>query len=173
MSIVHLFVLVGAIGAFGAASVLDLLRRRIPNNLVLAVVALALLRIAADRGAHGLVDAIDAAIVLLVCLALWLRGWLGAGDGKLIAATALLVGARALPDFLVLTAIIGGVLGAAALADQWLDRHYGRSTGFAFPLADTSRAAAGALARKASVPYGLAISLAGLATLFATTFATG
>lgn len=173
MSLVHLFVLGGAVVAFGAASVLDLLRRRIPNILVLTVGALALLRVASDGGAHSVVDAIDAAIVLLVCLALWLRGWFGAGDGKLMAAASLLVGAPALPGFLVVTAFIGGALGAAAMADQWCEKYFGLSTGFAFPLAATSRATAGALATKASVPYGVAVSLAGLATLFATTFAAG
>lgn len=169
---VDYFVLGGAVVAFGAASVMDLLRRRIPNNLVLGILVLAILRIATHRGvADGVFDVVDATIVLLIAMGMWLRHWLGAGDAKLIFAAALLVGAPALLDFLALTAFIGGALGAVALADQWLDRHYGLSVGFAFPLSGTAHGAAGALSREVSVPYGLAISLACFATLLTTTFA--
>jgi Flp pilus assembly protein protease CpaA len=110
-----------------------------------------------------------AALVLIGALAFWVSRWLGGGDVKLIVAASLLVGAQALPNFLLLTVLLGGGLALLAFGDMWFERNYGWSTGLAFPRADLAvRDSATAVPHKASVPYGIAIALACVATILAT-----
>jgi prepilin peptidase CpaA len=167
MAILNLIVLLGALVVFCFAAITDLQQRRIPNLLVLAVVALAFLRMDLDFDvALALADLKWSGLVLIGGLIFWRLHWLGGGDVKLIFAGALLVGASAVTDFLVLTIILGGALGILAFADMWLERHYGWSTGLAFPRADMAvRDPDAAVPRKASVPYGIAVALGGMFTL--------
>lgn len=148
-----------------AAAVTDLCWRRIPNMLVLALAIVAILRLALDFDptVAGLSLAAAAAVLLLLAFA-WSRNWVGGGDVKLAAAATLLVGYRQLADFLVLTAFLGGAVALLVLADSFVDRFYGRSVGFAFPVAIPRTG--DAAAAKPSVPYGIAISAAGFLMLF-------
>ena len=147
------------------AAVSDLCWRRIPNILVLALAIVAILHLAFDFNAATAAWSIAAAAVLLLLLAVaWTRNWIGGGDVKLGAAAALLIGYRQLPDFLVLTAFLGGGVALLTLLDIYFGRFYGRSLGFAFPAG--SRRAGEVAAAKPSVPYGVAISAAGLLMLF-------
>jgi prepilin peptidase CpaA len=167
MGLLNLFVLFGALVLFCFAAITDLQQRRIPNLLVLAVVALAFIRMDMhfDR-AIILEDIKWAGLVLVGGLIFWRLRWLGGGDVKLIFAGALLVGASALTDYLVLTILLGGVLGILAFGDMWLEKNYGWSTGLAFPRADMAlRASDTPLPRKASVPYGIAVALSCVLTL--------
>jgi Flp pilus assembly protein protease CpaA len=104
---------------------------------------------------------------LIGALAFWISKGFGGGDAKLICAASLLVGAQALPEFLVLTAFLGGALGALTFGDMWLEKYYGWSTGLAYPLGDLTIP----VPRQTTVPYGIAISLACVATLLATSTA--
>jgi prepilin peptidase CpaA len=167
MDILNLLILFGALVLCCFAAITDLQQRRIPNLLVLAVVALAFIRMDIHPdGALILDDVKWAGLVLLGGLIFWRLHWLGGGDVKLIFAGALLVGASALTDYLVLTILLGGVLGLLAFADMWLEKHYGWSTGLAFPRADMAVRAPGTpLPRKASVPYGIAVALGCVVTL--------
>jgi prepilin peptidase CpaA len=139
--------------AFAAAS--DLLTMTISNRLSLAlaaaffVVALSIGMPLADIGRHVLASA----VVLAVTFVFFARGWMGGGDAKLAAATALWLGFAHLLDYLLLAALIGGLLTLALLAVR---RH---------PLP-------AALARKpwiarlhdikGGIPYGIALAAAGL-----------
>jgi prepilin peptidase CpaA len=167
MSTLDLVILFAASVIFCLAAITDLQQRRIPNLLVLAVVALGLVRIDLHFDIAGAFDDIKwAGLVLIGSLLFWRLHWLGGGDVKLIFAGALLVGASALTDYLVLTILLGGALGVLAFADMWLEKNYGWSTGLAFPRADMAVRVAGTpLPRKASVPYGIAVSFSGVATL--------
>jgi prepilin peptidase CpaA len=168
MSIVDQFVLFAAILVLGTTAIMDLRERRIPNGLVLTLAALALAHIALSRDAGAAVNDIKwAGLVLIGALGFWILKWFGGGDAKLMFAASLLVGARVLPEFLVLTAFLGGALGALTFADMWLEKYYGWSTGLAHPLANVTIF----VPRQATVPYGIAICLAGVATLFATSSA--
>ena len=51
-----------------------------------------------------------AMVVLLVCFVFFARGWIGGGDAKLAAATALWLGWAQLYEYLVVASIFGGVL---------------------------------------------------------------
>ena len=159
------FILAAAVTLFAAASFADLRWRRIPNALVLAVSAVALVRIGLkfDPIAVGF-DVAAATLLFLLLMVAWARNLLGAGDVKLAAAAALLVGHEAVLGFLLLTTLFGGALALLALADAWMARSMGRSTGFGIPtgpvgVPDLEMA-------RPSVPYGVAISVAAAITLF-------
>jgi prepilin peptidase CpaA len=90
---------------------------------------------------------------LALMMGLWMPGWLGGGDAKLIAALALWFGWPAALTFLLLAMISGGLLAAALLV--------GRRFGPALPVSP-ARLAASPLAHGAPVPYGVAIAAGAL-----------
>lgn len=99
-----------AMMAFAASS--DLLTMTIPNRVSLILVAgyfamaMWLGTPVADVGAH--VGA--ALVVLLVCFGFFAAGWIGGGDAKLAAATALWLGFDHLGAYLIYASILGGAL---------------------------------------------------------------
>ena len=94
------------------------------------------------------------ALMLLIGIALFAPGWIGGGDAKLFAASALWLGWGPLLYYAMVASLAGGVLALLLLRyrqmplPEWLD-----SQGWARTL---HRADKGA-------PYGLALALAGLA----------
>jgi len=92
-------------------------------------------------------------IVLLVAFGFFARGWIGGGDAKLAAATALWLGFSHLMDYLLVAAVIGGgltvlllqlrklPLPAALSRRPWISRLHAIETG---------------------IPYGIALAAAGL-----------
>lgn len=139
--------------AFAAAS--DLLTMRISNRLVLILTA-AFLLIALLIGlplpqlgmhvAGGL-------LVLSVAFAFFALGWIGGGDAKLAAATALWFGFADLLPYLLYATLLGGVLTLSILLAR------------AWPL-PTALAGIRWLGRlhdsKTGIPYGIALALAGI-----------
>lgn len=91
--------------------------------------------------------------VLAAMIALWMPGWLGGGDAKLIGALALWFGWPSALTFLLLAVICGGVLAAALLL--------GRRFAPALPVSP-ERLAASPLGHGAPVPYGVAIAAGAL-----------
>jgi len=95
-----------------------------------------------------------AAVVLLVAFVFFSRGWIGGGDAKLAAATALWLGFDHLLDYMLYASLFGGALTLAILQFRKL------------PLPS-------ALSRQAwilrlhetggGVPYGIALAVAALA----------
>lgn len=99
-----------ALMAFAASS--DLFTMTISNRLTLALAAsfvLLTLVTGMALGAIGLHVAAGIA-VLAVAFAFFSQGWIGGGDAKLAAATALWLGFEYLLDYLLYAAIFGGVL---------------------------------------------------------------
>jgi len=106
----------------------------------------------------GIVDILGhiaaGAVVLLAAFGFFTRGWIGGGDAKLAAATALWLGFDYLLPYLLYASLFGGALTLAlvqfrlaplpaALARQeWLERLHSRDAG---------------------VPYGIALAAAALA----------
>ena len=147
------------IGLFAAIAYGDLRSRRIANGLSIAVAGLALARLALagdwSAAAHTLAAA---AVVFAVALAMFWRGWLGGGDAKLLPAAALLVGFHDLFGFLVVMSLCGGAIAVAILI----------ASKFGGPLRHLLPAAAPAAAEPPApptVPYGVAIALAGVLIL--------
>lgn len=104
-----------ALMAFAASS--DLVSMTISNRVsILLVVGFAVLAVAsgmplADILSHGAASA----IVLVVAFACFAMGWIGGGDAKLAAATALWFGFGHLLDYLICASIFGGMLTLALL----------------------------------------------------------
>lgn len=101
---------------FGA--VRDLVSYTIPNWVSLALIALfpvAALAAGLSLSAIGLHLGIGAA-VLVAAMAMFALRWIGGGDAKMFAAAALWMGWPQVLDFVLWTAITGGVLAAALMS---------------------------------------------------------
>jgi prepilin peptidase CpaA len=103
-------ILFPAIMAFAASS--DLLTMTISNRVSIVLVgsffALALMT------GMGLAEVLShtgaAAVVLVVSFGFFTRGWIGGGDAKLAAATAMWLGFDYLINYLVYASLLGGAL---------------------------------------------------------------
>jgi len=142
-----------AMMAFAASS--DLLTMTISNRVSLIllgsffILAVMTGMPLADIGMH--VGA--AAMVLVVTFVFFARGWIGGGDAKLAAATALWFGFDQLLNYVIFASLLGGVLTLAImrfrlmpmpswLAGQvWAERLHRMDTG---------------------IPYGIALAIAAL-----------
>lgn len=99
-----------ALMAFAASS--DLFTMTISNRLSLALAGgfvLLTLVTGLSMAAFGMHLA-AAAVVLAVAFGFFAQGWIGGGDAKLAAATALWFGFEHLLDYMLYAAIFGGVL---------------------------------------------------------------
>jgi prepilin peptidase CpaA len=142
-----------ALMAFAASS--DLITMTISNRVSLTLVAtffaLALVwhMPFSEIGLH----AGAAAAVLVVAFVFFARGWIGGGDAKLAAATALWLGFDQLLNYLIVASLFGGALTLAILrfralplprllaGQAWAERLHRMDTG---------------------IPYGIALALAAL-----------
>ena len=96
----------------------DLTSYTIPNWISLALVVAfvpAALASGASLSAIGLCLAVGFA-ALVLGMGMFAVGWIGGGDGKLLAACALWMGWPAVAPFLLCTALAGGALTFAVLA---------------------------------------------------------
>ena len=147
-------VLFPALMAFAACS--DLLTMTISNRLSLALAGgFVLLTVVSGMSLAAIGLHLGAgAVVLFIAFICFSRGWIGGGDAKLAAATALWFGFDYLLDYLVYASLFGGMLTLmiiqfrlfplpAALARQpWIMRLHEKGAG---------------------VPYGIALAAAALA----------
>ena len=104
-----------ALMAFAASS--DLLTMTISNWLSLALAGGFFLLIpVTGMGLHGVGMHLAAAtVVLVVAFLFFSQGWIGGGDAKLAAATALWFGFDHLLDYLIYASLFGGALTLAIL----------------------------------------------------------
>jgi prepilin peptidase CpaA len=142
--------------AYAAAS--DLVTMTIPNWLcALLVVAFGLCAATIGFGLSAAIWHLAAGLlVLAVCFGMFAAGWIGGGDAKLAAVTALWVGFDQLLPYLFIASLGGGLLTALilklrasplpALASNW---------GWAQRLHDV----------KQGVPYGIALAASALVVL--------
>jgi prepilin peptidase CpaA len=142
-----------ALMAFAASS--DLFTMTISNRVALALVAgfFALAFASGMSPADMLTHSGAALAVLAVTFTLFACGWIGGGDAKLAAATALWLGFDHLVAYLLYASILGGALTllviqfrglplpAALLGQDWVERLHRRNAG---------------------VPYGIALAAAAL-----------
>ena len=99
-----------ALMAFAASS--DLLTMTISNRISLALAAgFVLLALATGMSLTAIgMHLVAGALVLTVCFTFFAAGWIGGGDAKLAAATALWFGFDYLMDYVVYASLFGGVL---------------------------------------------------------------
>ena len=142
-----------AMMAFAASS--DLLTMTISNRVTLTLlcgfIALALVT---GMGRDELLSHVGAGFaVLVVTFIFFARGWIGGGDAKLAAVTALWFGFDQLLDYVLYASLLGGVLTLAMIrfrllplpkilaGQEWLQRLHRLDSG---------------------VPYGIALAVAAL-----------
>lgn len=135
-----------------AAGITDLTSFKIRNGLMLAsLLAYAALAPVSGLPVHDI--GWSAAAVLIVAFIAFALGWIGGGDAKLAAVTALWVGADHTAAYLAYTALFGGAFALGLLmfrrlplpavfqSSPWIARLHLASSG---------------------VPYGVAMAVAGL-----------
>ena len=142
-----------AMMAFAASS--DLFTMTIANRVSLILVGgfavLALLT--GMSGADMLSHAGAAAMVLAIVFVFFACGWIGGGDAKLAAATALWLGFAHLADYLVYASLLGGALTVLIIQFRTVP----------LPQVLAGREWAERLHRGDSgVPYGIALAVAAL-----------
>jgi prepilin peptidase CpaA len=142
-----------ALMAFAASS--DLLTMTISNriSLILAGGFFLLAVVSGMSNMDSLIQVAAAAAVLVVTFGFFTQGWIGGGDAKLAAATALWLGFDHLMPYLVYASLFGGALTLLLLqfrmspmpsllaGQEWAQRLHRKDTG---------------------VPYGIALAAAAL-----------
>lgn len=154
MTSLLLLLLFPAAMAFAAAS--DLVTMTIPNRLQIGLIGgffivAAIIGMSPEAIGFHILAAFAVLAGSFLCFSL---GWIGGGDGKLAAATALWFGfSQSLIDYLLMSAIYGGALTIALLfvraqpiplvvpSQPWMTRLLDQETG---------------------IPYGIALAFAGL-----------
>lgn len=148
-----LFLIFPAAMAFAGA--MDLFTMTIPNRISLFLIAAFVVVFpVAAFGWSVLVSHLGAgALMLVIGIAMFARGWLGGGDAKILAVASLWLGLDKLPEYLLLVSIWGGALAMALLfyrsltppiwlvGQEWAMRLHRKTTG---------------------IPYGIALAAAGL-----------
>jgi len=161
---VQTIIVVVAICAFTAAAFVDVRRRRIPNALSYLIGSLGLLRIllAGDPVTGGWTLAAAAGVLVIAFMFFW-GGTFGGGDAKLLTGAVLLIGYDDLFSFIFLMSLFGAVLAIAILIGDRLIPRLRRVRRQA-PVPDATAAGT----RRdvwPTVPYGVAISAAGMIIL--------
>jgi prepilin peptidase CpaA len=143
-----------AVMAFAASS--DLLTMTISNRVSLVLIAgfFVMAAVIGMSPAAIMMNIGAAALVLVVAFGFFAQGWIGGGDAKLAAATALWLGFDHLPVYLVYASLFGGLLTLVLLQARSLP----------LPRLLVGQPWAERLHRKDSgVPYGIALAAAALA----------
>ena len=160
-----------ALMAFAAAS--DLFTMTISNRVSLALVAgFLVLAPLGGMGFHDILSHLGAGVsVLTVAFACFAMGWIGGGDAKLAAVTALWFGFGHLMNYLVYASLFGGALTLLLLefrqwplpyafaGQTWLLRLHAKDSGIPYGIA----LAIGALVIYPQTDWIKAIDLAHLA----------
>jgi prepilin peptidase CpaA len=151
--VVATLILFPAMMAYAAAS--DLITMRLSNRLTLALVAgFAVFALLCGLSGETIAWHLGAgALVLVITFGMFAAGWIGGGDAKLAAATALWLGPELLFNYVVISSALGGFLTLGLLSMRnnplpsfaagwpWLQRLHGPKTG---------------------IPYGIALAAAAL-----------
>ena len=139
--------------AFAASS--DLLTMTIANRVSLLLAAgFLLLAVMTGMPAAEILWHVGAgSVVLVIAFIFFACGWIGGGDAKLAAATALWLGFAHLFDYLIYSSLLGGVLTVALIQFRMLP----------LPAVLTGREWIERLHRRGGgVPYGIALAIAAL-----------
>lgn len=141
------------------AAAYDFLQRRIPNWTVIGLLLIFVLAAAMGLTPTTWTSSLAAfAIALVGGGALYLLGWMGAGDTKLFAAAALFAGLSNLLLLFVGTAIAGGIYAIVVLCIRPKEVMRGM----------TARGRADG--KQTGIPYGVAIVVGALLTGYVTQF---
>lgn len=142
----------------------DIRTRRIPNEFIVAILALAAVRIAVVGDPNAALYTLAAGVALFAAtfLLFW-RGFLGGGDVKLMTATGLLIGYHDFFQFLFVMSVSGALVALAVLSRDKVGRR-----AVTAPNPEDRETTA-----RLTVPYGVAIAAAGIVTLLVQLFPPG
>jgi prepilin peptidase CpaA len=151
---VHLLVMALFFGLLAVAVVTDLDALRIPNRLCLALAALYPAHLLASPTPVDWPGALLlAGAIFMGGLVPFAAGWVGGGDVKLMAATALWVGPASFSLFVLVTTVLGGVIAVLMLSE------------LRFTVAQVAESAGCNEIRDIvlgrAIPYGVAIAVGG------------
>ena len=151
------------------AAVSDIVRYRIPNKIVYAIVAAFAVGAIFNFAWPAIVWPVLAGIAMfLLGAGLFALGLFGGGDVKLIAAMALWTGFADLPRFLLVMGAAGGLLGLVLLLKRRRQLPATASSAAtpaepsAAPTSEAPPPEAPRPTRKSHIPYGVGIAIAGL-----------
>lgn len=141
--------------AMAWAAAMDLLTMKIPNRLSAALaVGYFAAAVVAGVSLHDFALHLSCgAVVLVVTFAMFNLGWIGGGDAKLAAATALWLGWTPLADYGVASALAGGALTIVILAARRLTLPQFLATQSWIARLHNA---------KSGIPYGIALAFGGL-----------
>lgn len=137
------------------AAMTDLFTMTIPNRVSLGLIA-AFFVMAPIAGLDlaTIAEHVGVGLAMLaISFVLFARGYIGGGDAKLFAATALWVGYDSLLTYVIVSSVLGGMLTLALLFLRMMPLPAGvAKLGWVARLHDAAR----------GVPYGIALAAAGL-----------
>lgn len=139
------------------AAWMDLITMTIPNRISLAlIVGFVAAAILGGLGWVVIAKHVGVALgVLVVTIVMFSQGWMGGGDAKLLAAASLWFGLDQVLDYVIMVALLGGLLTLLILTYR----------SFIPPVMIAGRDWAERLHdKKCGVPYGIALAAAGLWT---------
>ncbi len=145
------------------AAVMDIMYRRIPNKVVLALFVLFFPTawMIGMGWEQFLTHLAVFAVFLLVGFLLFLPGWFGSGDGKLLAVCGLWLGWPQALEFVIMTILLGGAYAVVKIvADRVLFEG-----GIWFPRLTEGRLGRILFGRENSLPYGVPLAAGILAIL--------
>ena len=153
------------------AAVTDIMYRKIPNKIILALFVLFFPTAwLAGWSWEVILVHVGVFLVLLVLgFLLFLPGWFGSGDGKMLAVCGLWLGWPATQDFLVMTVLLGGLFAFMKLIANSLLFE----SGIWFPRIVRTRLGSLLLTRNMSLPYGVPLAAGILVVLPMSTWGTG
>jgi prepilin peptidase CpaA len=147
----------------------DAFSRRIPNAINAALGLTGLWAQASVRGSLALAYGLAAGVLTIALLWIpWLKGRLGGGDVKMAGAGAVWMGLSDLPAYWLLTALAGGVVGLVcyALSARGVRRQMRENLELAAFTSKLPEVPLKGQAGRMSVPYGVAVAIAGLVMLW-------
>ncbi len=140
------------------AAISDICSFTIPNGCSLALIALYPFYVIVSPVEIAVTwSVLTAAFAFAVCFGLYLLGKLGGGDVKLISVLALWAGPMLIAEYLVATALAGGLMAVLMLSPA--------KPGLALLLERSGYASSALNVMSDKLPYGLAIASGGLVVL--------
>ena len=145
----------------GAAVFSDLKFRKVWNWLTFSAMLLGLVAAYPAKGGIGLIDSLSGlSFMLAVGLIVYLIGFIGAGDAKLLAGIGALAGKSAVFSILIGSAVAGGVMAMAVILYNFgLKRGLGRALSGFGRMAGVKSVYPGAIdENRTRLPYAVAIA---------------
>jgi prepilin peptidase CpaA len=146
------------------AAARDIATRLIPDGVSIAILAAGILSRATFGWAEAGMSLLVAAGVFAALLPLAMRGLLGGGDVKLMAALAAGLPPLETWTFIVATVLAGGILGLAYIAGRYLVPEPRLAPGGPF-LRRVLAVEARRVRRRGPLPYAVAIAVGGILVL--------